>query len=437
MSGGQSQALLRRSVDRIWNQEGFNRMLAGNFYTVSVLVFSAFLLLSLLRINSYTLDETVFHYPNLQNFYSNGWNAMFNEYYSAANTPLPYFITAIGAKLFSPSLITARVITACVSFSTFLLFSRVAEYLSVPKYSSFVFLFFPYFFVSSFVFYAVNYGLFFLVLALWQWIRTEKKHSYGGEFLTGICFSMGVLCQQFFLVLPLALAGSRALGWLLGNRQEQRKRFAVFFLCNLLLLLPLLLPLALFYQWGGLTHPNFAVHTLSFSPSTVVAILFVVGFYFSPYVFLQRKKITAVEAIASILTAILLVAYFRPVFSDIQGAGLFTGLVFRLITIPAAISSMLPLLLMTGCTALGLLVCSRLVRDKRSGMEQALLLMAAFLVITFSVNTQVGERHLLGLMMLLLLLLLPRMKDAATFYTLSMAAIGIGYFVYWYFFKFS
>ena len=79
-------------------------VIASNFNVVTVFIFLFFLMLSLLRINRYTLDETVFHYPNFLNFYENGWEATFNEKYSAANTPLPYIIVATLAKFFGPSL---------------------------------------------------------------------------------------------------------------------------------------------------------------------------------------------------------------------------------------------------------------------------------------------------------------------------------------------
>jgi len=42
-----------------------------------------------------------------------------------------------------------------------------------------------------------------------------------------------------------------------------------------------------------------------------------------------------------------------------------------------------------------------------------------------------------GLMMILFLLLLPRMKETGWLYPVAMTIAGIGYFLYWYFFKFS
>lgn len=435
----QSNGLLTRTLSGFSGQESISRKLSGNFFRVSVGLFSFFLLLSLLKVDNYTLDETVFHYPNLLNFYYNGWDALFNDHYSAANTPLPYFIVAILAKLFSPSLVLARIVTALISFATFLLFVKLLESYAVSKYFSFSILLYPYFFVNAFVFYTINYGLFFLALALllWQKNEKEKQHSLSGEFLTGLAFSMAVLCQQFFLVIPFAIIAYRGCSFLFTKKMKRRQSFQQLFLSNLLLAVPLILPFALFFYWGGLTHPNFRSHTLAFYPSTVVAILFVTGFYFSPYIFFRRKKIKSVEAIASLSFSILLVTVFKPVFSDFQGPGLFTGLVFHLITIPGEIHPFISSILMTALTSLGVLVLVELVKSLKSRSDFALITMAAGLLLAYSFNTQIGERHLSGLMMILFLLLLPRMKETRWLYPAAMTIAGIGYFAYWYFFKFS
>lgn len=432
MIGSIQNTVLGRSIHRLSKQEG-----TGNFYAVSIVLFSVFLLLSILKIDSYTLDETVFHYPNLLNFYENGWRAMFNDQYSAANTPLPYLIVTVFAKIFSPSLLVARIVTALLSFATFIVIARILELLSVSRYYAFAILFFPYFFVNSFVFYAVNYGLFFLALALYQWLRNEKNPHNSNEFLTGTWFSLAILCQQFFLVIPFAIVAYRGVRWLVFDTGSQRRTFTQVFQSNILLLIPLLLPLSLFFAWGGLTHPNFESHSLAFYPSTVVAILFVTGFYFSPFIFLERKKITTVEAIASILLSAVTVYFFKPIFSDVQGPGLFTGLVFHVINIPAKVHPLFSELLMIILTSTGLLIFSRLIQSVSKKIEYALLSMLAFLSLAFSFNTQVGERHLAGLIMILFLLLLPRMKSIGIYYTFFMSIVGTGYFVYWYFFKFA
>ena len=161
---------------------------------LAFVLFALFFLLSLTKVGSFTLDETLFHYPNMINFYQNGLAATFNSQYSAANTPLPYIIVASLAKLVSPSLVLARIVTGVLSFFTLLLAMRLLNRQGTNPYSIFVLLFYPYFFVNSFVFYAVNYGLFFALLGLLALdneqtqtldnVHTEK--GYGRDFLAGI-----------------------------------------------------------------------------------------------------------------------------------------------------------------------------------------------------------------------------------------------------------
>ena len=117
----------------------------------ALLIFAFFFLLSLTRIGNFTLDEKIFHYPNVLNFYEHGWGAMFNPQYSAANTPLPYLLVAGLAHVFGPSLLLARAITAGLSFFTLLIAMRLLKKSGAEPVSAFVLLFYPYFFVNSFV----------------------------------------------------------------------------------------------------------------------------------------------------------------------------------------------------------------------------------------------------------------------------------------------
>src|SRR6478735_1876497 len=77
------------------------------------------ILVSLVNIGRFTMDEKIFHYPNVLNVLDNGMGAIFNSRYSAANTPVPYFIVAFFAKIFSPGLGLARIVTFVISLATF------------------------------------------------------------------------------------------------------------------------------------------------------------------------------------------------------------------------------------------------------------------------------------------------------------------------------
>ena len=280
----------------------------------ALLIFVFFFLLSLTRIDHFALDEKIYHYANVLNFYEHGWRAMFNPQYSAANTPLPYLLVAGLAHVFGPSLLPARVVTAGLSFFTLLIAMRLLKKSGADPLSAFVLLFYPYFFVNSFVFYAVNFGLFFALLALLilgdRYGRPDPLRYFGA----GIALSLAVLCQQFYLVMPVALVATRMIGGIArrrspfsagGGRRTGGGRMAGegqttgegwmaaelrMAGCHALLLAPLVLPALLFLQWKGLTHPNFRVFSLAFGASTVTALFFVTGFGFLPYLLQEAGK---------------------------------------------------------------------------------------------------------------------------------------------------
>lgn len=412
-------------------------VIASNFNVVTVFIFLFFLMLSLLRINRYTLDETVFHYPNFLNFYENGWEATFNEKYSAANTPLPYIIVATLAKFFGPSLALARITTALISFFTLLLVVKLLDFRKVPHSQSIGFLFLPYFFVNAFVFYAVNYGLFFLVMGMNFWKDSLIIASKRKELLAGIFFSLAVLCQQFYVLAPIGIVVYKLIRLIAQKGYTNRKLIGRELAAASLLTIPLLIPFLLFFTWGGITHPNFSSHSLGFYPTTIVAVLFVLGFYFFPYLLLSAKRISVKEAIAAICVAVPLVWKFSPEFSEFQGPGKFTGLVFHLITLFGKIHYSLVPLVMSVLVGAGLLVMVRLIQNLHTVFEYTIALIAGLLFLSYCVNTQIGERHLSGMMLLLFLLLIPGIRKAGLFYSAFISLLGISYFFYWYFIKFS
>jgi len=403
-----------------------------------LLIFVFFFVLSLTKVGSFTLDEILFHYPNVVNFYENGLGAAFNARYSAANTPLPYIIVAEIARLTGPSLVLARITTGMLSFFTFLMAMKLLKRHGADNYSAFVILFYPYFFVNSFVFYAVNYGLFFALLALLVLDNKKDKDAWFPDFLAGVCLSLAVLCQQFYLVMPAAIAFSKTI---LVFRQKEGtlfRRLIKVSISNLLLFLPLTVPGLLFVKWKGLTHPNFHVHSLSFFPSTITAVLFVSGFIFLPYLIQSYKKIKAPTLFFAAVGAALLVLFFKPAFSDFQGPGLFTGITYHLLTLAGVISPAITTLLMMGLACCGILFYTLLFKSLSSQWDYVLFAICMFLVLGYAANTQIGERHLLALIIFLFLLVLPRIRrPVAIWYPGVMAVLGIGYFVYWTFFKYG
>lgn len=412
----------------------------GSILVFSIGIFIVFFVLSLKKASVIAdSDEVLFHYPNVVNFYENGLSAMFNSKYSAANTPLPYILVAFLGKLFTPSLLLARILTCIVSLSTFYFICRIIKLSGVPAYYALVIFFYPYFFNNSFVFYVINYGLFFVVWALHIVKKNEAAPSYLSCFLVGVLLTLAVLCQQFYLVMPVAIIFYY---FMLLTKKEAKLigivtgRFAI---SSFLILLPLALPIALFIKWEGLTHPNFNVHSLSFYPSTLMAILLVTGFYLFIYLLQSYKNLNWKDVLTSIILTVLMALYFPPKFSNEQGPGLFTGIALHIITLTGEIVTILQFFVMGFACFAGILVFIALFKaTSLKGWNMLLLLAIGLLSLGYASNTQIGERHLLGFIILLLLLVLPGFKKPfIAWQLLWMAFVGIGYFFYWTFFKFS
>jgi hypothetical protein len=384
-------------------------------------------------------DEALFHYPNVLNFSDNGIAATFNNKYSAANTPLPYIIVAVLGKLFTPSLLLARIVTCIFSIFSFYFICRIIKLSGAPVYYALVIFFYPYFFNNSFVFYVTNYGLFFVLWAVYILKKKETNLSYIFHFLVGMLLCLGILCQQFYLVIPFSIILYNFA--LLMRNKSALNTGAVwkFATSSFFMLLPMVLPIALFIKWGGLTHPNFNIHSLSFYPSTLVAILFVTGFYLFIFLLQEYKRLGWKDLLMAALLTLGLVTFFRPEFSNTQGPGLFTGIAFHDITLTGKISDLLPIITMGLACFAGILIFMAFFKTASlKGWNLLMLIIIGLLALGYATNTQIGERHLLGFFILLLLLILPAFKKPFISWQLVwMGFMGIGYFFYWTFFKYN
>ncbi len=392
-----------------------------------------FLSVSLWHAGAYAMDETDFHYPNVLNFYQHGWEAIFNHAYSAANTPLPYLIVAGLAKLVGPSLVLARVVTAVFSFLAFAATLTVLARLKIPPVYGFVPFFYPYFFLHAFIFYVINYGLFFGLLGLV--FLSKPGNSRGQELLAGTCFSLAILCQQFYLMFLAAALLMRA--WTFWQQRSQPGSFGPFLVSCVALGLPALLPLFIFFRWGGLVHPNFKVHQLAFLPSNITALLMVTGFYFAPVAFTKIKAADSWKWVLAIFSAVMLTLYFTPVYSNFDGAGKFNGLVYHLLYFITGGHRLVLDVLLVILVASGLVVFANLAFARKNGFEWLLFCCAVLLAASYSMSAMLGERHLLAMVYILFLLALARFRPSiANVYLPVMAVLGIAYYYYFLFLKF-
>jgi hypothetical protein len=401
------------------------------FATVS---FASFLIISLIKSGAYAMDETLFHYPNVLNFYTNGLGAAFNKSYSAANTPLPYIIVAWVSKLFGPGIILARIVTAFFSFLAFLLGLKILMRLNVPAFYSLILLFYPYFFLNSFVFYAINFGLFFCLLALLLLSYGSKNYLY--DLGAGVSLTLAILCQQFYLMLLAAVLLIRL--WQYIQERAVSGSLQSFIISSFLLGVPALIPLAIFYRWGGLVHPNFNVHKLSFFPTALTGMLVVTGFYFWPFILQSFKKLQLWVIGCALTGGMILSIAFKPAYNDFNGPGIFNGIVYHLIDILAKKMAWVGTAVTIFFSGMGLLIIYKLAEQKKTFFESILFTACLLLIAAYSMNAIIGERHLLPLLFLLFFLVLPKLQlNIARAYLPCMFVFGAGYFIYWIFFKYN
>ncbi|MEO6316836.1 MAG: hypothetical protein ABIU63_06180 [Chitinophagaceae bacterium] len=401
------------------------------FATVS---FAGFLIISLFKSGAYAMDETLFHYPNVLNYYTNGFAATFNKSYSAANTPLPYIIVAWISKVFGPGIVLARIVTAVFSFLTFLAGLKILTRLQVPPFYSLILLFYPYFFLNSFVFYAINFGLFFCLVALLLLQHPGKNYRF--DLGAGISITLAVLCQQFYLMLLAAVLLVRL--WQYFQERDNPGALQYFLISSFLLGLPALIPLAIFYRWGGLVHPNFNVHKLSFFATALTGMLIVIGFYFWPFVLQSVKKLPLWLVGAALAAGAVLSIVFKPAYNDFNGPGIFNGIVYHLINIVARKMVWAGSAIMILFSAIGLLLFYKLAVMKKTDFNRMLFTACLFLTAAYTMNAIIGERHLLPLLFLLFLLVLPQLRmNIAKLYLPCMVIFGAGYYIYWIFLKYN
>src|SRR5947209_3161156 len=166
---------------------------------------------------------------------------------------------------------------------------------------------------------------------------------------------MAVLCQQFYLVIPIAIIAARIITIVKNKNNRTSGLFKKLIVNNLFLITPLTIPFIIFFKWHGITHPNFYRHTLSFYPGTIVAVLVVTGLYFIPVIIQSFKLINWFNGFVTLAMATTLVLLFRPVFADTQGPGLFTGVTFHILYLSGNLIKGLPVIGMISLAWLGIL----------------------------------------------------------------------------------
>ena len=395
---------------------------------IIILFFSVISLLTLIPKH----DEVVNHLPTLLTFHeTNIFYAMQSDNYLGANTPLPYIIIAFLCKLFhvTPSLFIARLAGILIASLTIFIVLRFISFVPIKDYFLLIlcFLFYPYFLKPAFTFYLAIYGLLFFILTL----LFLNKQNLRSIFFGGIFNSLAILCQQFYLVVPIWFLYKLFIDYKNGNDLKYiSKRFFLFFL-------PLLLPLLLFVKWGGISNKNFPEHTVSFSfisLTNVTAILAILGGLFFPLIFEKMSKIKFKLALIFFIVALLLTIYASPHWHLVGGKGMISGYTYKVINtiityIPTFAFILELILIFFGLLTLFLLYTKR----NENKIINDYYILIIILIAGFIPFGMLSERHLLHLIFLVFLIVFYKIRYRSTKLVILAYQIILGsiYFYYW------
>ena len=197
-------------------------------------------------------DEQLYHFPMVQHVsLSQVLDAQSD--YASAYTPLPYVIGKFVFKI-SGTLTAVRMLNFLVFLAAVYCFFTLARKISSDHWIlTFLFFLNPYFLRAAYMFYLTTWGVLFALLAMNEIVAGKEAGHWRGDLFLGLA----VLCQQWMLVLVLALLVVQLEAVVAGIMPAAD--WIKSMLCKMIMLAPALL---LFYTWRGLTHPNFNSHSL-------------------------------------------------------------------------------------------------------------------------------------------------------------------------------
>jgi len=374
------------------------------------------------------IDEYHNHFPALEGMYDHGFfNYILGEDYKAANTPLPYLAPYVICKALSqkPNLYFARMINIIVSFLTVVLFVLILKRTSgKADLSLLIFLFYPYFIKTSFVFYLTVYGAFFLLLSIYLLTKENNWRILG----SGFSSAAGILSQQFLI----AFIPAFYLWNLIKSRSKQNHRGLT---SHLLFFVPVIIPILLFILWGGLTHPSWSFHEPALDITHVTASFVIIGGVFLPFAADKIKSLQLIPAGIFLLISLILVVFFSPSHSEYGWQGQVTGYTYNFITRLNALSYFISVLFQILLCFSGVFIFYKLTGGLTSSIDRLIFICALMFIIVFSFDTVYSERHLLPLIILLFLLTIPRIQSKwlLNLWIAFQVIFGLCYYYYWLF----
>lgn len=280
--------------------------------------FAAMLLIT--GLNFRVIGDEFYHNLSIESF-AIEWPTPNISDYPTTSTPLSYILWTIFGKVVGFEHWKMRLLTAIVTYLAMNAFYHLCKQqkLPYPLFSTLLLLFFPYTFFHGFTIYTDSFGLLFGVWALQYYLL--KDPSRGQLLMGSLLATLAVYCRQSYLILPagMLLFELYHIPWRDFFRTV-RQRIGSW----LILSLPLLLVLPVFFLWGGYTTPShqsaqggdqfvqFVLEHLNFLPIFV-------GFYFLPMLFssqtieILRSRKTALLALVALIPFYFL---FTPVYSE-------------------------------------------------------------------------------------------------------------------------
>ncbi|MCE1188193.1 MAG: hypothetical protein LWX56_03550 [Ignavibacteria bacterium] len=348
----------------------------------------AFGLLSLFN-NYPKYDEVHFHLPTLKLFVlQNPYSAAVDTAYNAANTPLPYIIGALPAKLTGAAVTLqyARMLNIiCGIFTLLLLWVISSKYLqswSRVYFCGIVF-FSPYFLLPMYTYFMSIYGLCFFLLAM-QCSTLKGNYRW---FMVGASLACAILAQQFYILVLPAFTFT-----IITENPTQSPKERLWWLFTLFS--PLMVTLPLFLSWHGLTPMKFSSHSFRIIPVYFTAMLTITGFCIIPWFFI--KSITQYKRfiLPAMLCAACLIWLFPPAWNNNPAPGEVSGLIHHTLQGIKNHNLYIAILIQWVGTAAGLIFVISIIFDKPK--ENSLITnLILIMFLGFIGNQAFSERHLL------------------------------------------
>lgn len=376
-------------------------------------------------IQNQPIEDEVFHLEMVNNFKNNFFATLFGNSYITGNTPLPYFLVLFPSEFFGINIVLCRIITIFFSILSLLLFLILIKKINPlsPAYVVYIVLFCPYFIRTSFSFYIVIYGIFFALIA---YLLIMDLNNYLSYFLAGLFSSLAILCQQFYIAIPVGLLTYLIIEGVI------KKTFGKNIIYKMVLfILPLTIPISLFGKWGGFSV--ISSHKIIFSIWNITGVLTIIGAWFLPYTLLRMKYLKLWVYIIIGAVSIILGLFFKPMWSQYYDLGNFTGLTFHVIELSKSLGEFVPGLLTIVLTFSGLTCLLLILNDLNKEWEIIFGTIILFFILIYSFHILIGERHLIHLLILIFALILTKVdKQTLIIWLMCMVLIGSSYFFYWF-----